>query len=316
MLGLKVKAEAGRILETLAARLEDVDGLTIGATGEGLRHHAFQPFHQSLVHKTVEKIEVVRAAFQHPPDHEAGQVLGKVHIVVEIGKSDLGLDHPELGGVARRVGIFSPESRTEGIDLAKAESEAFGLKLTGNGQAAFLAEEILRKGVFARLHGGVGRQGGHAEHLARPLAVGAGQDGRVHVIKAVAVEEVMHRLRGLGPDAEGRPVFVGAHAQMGDGAQEFVGMTFFLERIGFGIGQTENGHVRGADFPFLPLAGRFHQLAADGDAGSRIHPFQLVPCGRALVHDALDVAEAGTVVQFQKRKTLGVAPGADPASNP
>ena len=94
--------------------------------------------------------------------------LGIVHIVAQIGKGHLGLDHPELGGVALGVGLLRPEGGAEGVHVAEGHGEVLGVELAGHGEAGPLAEEVL--GV---VHGAVGIlghvlqvQGGHLEHLA------------------------------------------------------------------------------------------------------------------------------------------------------
>ena len=124
----------------------------------------------------------------------------------------------------------------------------------------------------------------------------------------------MHRAPGLGTDAEGRPVFVGARAQMGDAAQKFVGMAFFLQGKAFRIGQAEDRDAFGPHFPFLALARRGHQFAAYGQGRAGIGFAQSRVGLGALVHNALHVGEAGAVVDLHKGKALGVAAGAHPAA--
>ncbi len=99
----------------------------------------------------------------------------------------------------------------------------------------------------------------------------------------------MHGPRCFGADAESRAVFIGAATQVGDGAQKFVGMTLFLQGVGFGIGLAKNRDGRGADFPLLALAPREHQFAlyADGGAGGGI--VQCLVSGSSCIHDALHI---------------------------
>ena len=68
-------------------------------------------------------------------------------------------------------------------------------------------------------------------------------------------------------------------------------------------------------FPLLPLAGRFHKIAANADGRPRIHAFQAVPGLRALVYDALKILEAGAVVEFKKDKSLGITTGSHPSAH-
>ena len=52
--------------------------------------------------------------------------LGEVHVVVQIGEGDFGLDHPELGEVPRRVRVLRPERRPEGVDLGQCHAFLLG----------------------------------------------------------------------------------------------------------------------------------------------------------------------------------------------
>lgn len=92
-------------------------------------------------------------------------------------------------------------------------------------------------------------------------------------------------------------------------------MALFLEREGFRIGKAEHGHVLGPHFPFLPLAGRLDEFARNGDARARVDAFQLLPCGGAFIDNTLDIAEAGTIVEFEERKAFGITAGSDPAAD-
>ena len=110
-----------------------------------------QPLLQALVHKGVEEVDLVRAPLQHGADDIFDHGLGIVHIVAQVGEGHLGLDHPELGGVALGVGLLRPEGGAEGIHVAEGHGEVLGVELAGDGEAGPLAEEVL--GV---VHGAVG----------------------------------------------------------------------------------------------------------------------------------------------------------------
>ena len=69
--------------------------------------------------------------------------LHEIHVVVEIGKRNLRLDHPELCRVTLCVGALCAERGAERIDLTERHSHALRLKLAGNGEGCLLAEEIL-----------------------------------------------------------------------------------------------------------------------------------------------------------------------------
>ena len=168
---------------------------------------------------------------------------------MQVGKGHFRLNHPKFGGVARRVGVFGAEGRAKGVHAAKAHGQSFGLKLARNGQVALAAKKVGGHVLVA------GLKAGDAKHLASALAVCPGKHRRVHPRKTTALKKLVHGLPGLGTDAEGRAVFVGARAQVGDGAQKFIGVTFFLQRKGFSIGKAEHSNAVRPDFPLLALAG-------------------------------------------------------------
>ncbi len=55
---------------------------------------------------------------------------GAFHVVFEIGKGHLGLDHPKFGKVAGSVGIFCAKCRSEGVDIGQGASERFAIELS------------------------------------------------------------------------------------------------------------------------------------------------------------------------------------------
>ena len=136
----------------------------------------------------------------------------------------------------------------------------------------------------------------------------------MHPGEAAAAEKIVNGKASLGADAEYGSVLVGSRPQVGNGAQKFVGMAFFLQRKIFGVGQAVNLHVMRAHLPLLPFARRGYKFArhAHGSACGRIA--EALMGRRTRVHDALHVGEAGTVVDFHKAEILGVAACAYPAT--
>jgi len=68
-------------------------------------------------------------------------------------------------------------------------------------------------------------------------------------------EELVHGKGSLRADAEKRPVFVGSRSQVGDRAQELVGVTLLLQRKGLRVGHPQQAQFRGPDLPLLAGAG-------------------------------------------------------------
>ncbi len=131
--------------------------------------------------------------------------------------------------------------------------------------------------------------------------------------KPLVPEEVVHGEGGLRADAEKRPVFVRSRPQVGDRAQELVGVTLLLQRKGFRVGHAQQAQSRGLDLPLLAGAGGLHEGTRylQGRSGADI--LEQVKGWGAFVHDHLHVLKAGAVVDLQKGESLGIAPGADPA---
>ena len=200
-----------------------------------------QALDEALVDEGVEEVELVGAVIHDVADDVLEHVLGEVHVVLEIGEGDLGLHHPELGGMALRVGVLSAERRAEGVDVAERHGEVLGLELARNREVGSLAEEVLAvvdvAMVVERRVGRVDR--GHVEHLAGALAVACGDDGRVHIDEAALLEEGVDGEGGHGAHAEHGAEQVGAGAQVLDGAQELDGVALLLQRVVGGRGTLD-----------------------------------------------------------------------------
>jgi hypothetical protein len=85
-----------------------------GAAGD-----EFEPLAQALVDELLEDREVALVVFEHFGDEVFHQGLGEVHVAGEIAEGDFRFDHPELGGVARGVGVFGAEGGAEGVDVGQ-----------------------------------------------------------------------------------------------------------------------------------------------------------------------------------------------------
>ncbi len=196
VLGLQVDAPAHGVIELVAGGdgvLEDLHGLGVGDAREVGAGHMREALDETLVHELVEHGELVGAAVHDVADDVLQHVLGEVHVVGEVGEGDLGLDHPELGGMARGVGVLGTERGAEGVDVAEGHGEVLGVELAGHGQRGGGAEEVLAEvHVAVLVQRRVGRvDGGDVEHLAGALAVARGDDGGVHVDEAAVLEEAV-----------------------------------------------------------------------------------------------------------------------------
>ena len=207
VLGLQVDAPADGVIKLVASSdclLQDFDGLGVGNAGKVGVCHVVQALDQALVHKLVEHVELVGAGGHNVLKDVLEHGLGVIHVVVKVGKGHLGLDHPKLGGMARGVGVFGAEGGAKGVHVAKGHGKVLGIELAGHGKARVLAKEVLAPVDLAGL--GEGRvcriERGDGEHLARALAVARGDDGRVEVEEALALEELVDGSCRGGADAE------------------------------------------------------------------------------------------------------------------
>jgi len=154
--------------------LQDFHGFRVRNAGKGRSHHALEAFNEALVHKAVKELEVGFAVGEGVFDHVPGKAFAQFHEVLQVGKGHFRLDHPELGGVARRIGIFGAEGGAECVHAPKAHGKGLGLKLAGNSQVALAAKKIGGHILVA------GFQAGDAEHFARAFAVRPGEHRRMH----------------------------------------------------------------------------------------------------------------------------------------
>ena len=271
---------------------------------------------KALVDKAVEKREIIRAALHHAADDVLDHRLHDLKVAVEVAERHLRLDHPELGGVARGVGILGAERGAEGVNVAERHSEVLGVELAGDGQARLLAEKVL-----AVIDLAVGRsrrvlqiQRRDLEHLARALAVRAGDDGGVDVDEAAAREELVHGVGRRASHTERRGEEVRARAQMLNGAQIFDAVALFLQGI-VGGGHALDLNLCCLDFERLLGLGRQHDGAAHDERGAHVLRGDLLIIRKRIrIHHDLQIAEARAVVQLDESEGLHIADGLRPAA--
>ena len=154
---------------------------------------------------------------------------------------------------------------------------------------------------------------GDAEHGAGALGVAGGDDGSLDVEESALLEELVdaegHCVSDAGHGAEG----VGAGAQVGQLAQKFQGVPFFLEGVLLRVGAAELLDALGENFVALAPAQRFLERAGDADAatGAELSDQRLVGAGG--VDDYLEVGKGGAVVDLDEGDCAGGTDGFDPA---
>ena len=113
-----------------------------------------------VVDALVEELEIGAAVLEDVLDDVLQELLGERHVVGEIAEGHLRLDHPELGEVARRVGVLGAERGAERVDVAEREREDLAFQLPAHREVGRLAEEVARevdRAVFACAAGSPGR---------------------------------------------------------------------------------------------------------------------------------------------------------------
>ena len=101
------------------------------------------------------------------------EILGEVHVVLDVVEGHFRLNHPEFGQVARRVAVLGAERRTERVDVAESHGSQFSFQLSGDCQVGVLTEEVLfviNLTVFSA-RDVVKVESGDIEHLACTLCV-------------------------------------------------------------------------------------------------------------------------------------------------
>jgi len=163
-----------------------------------------QTIQQAFVHKFAEKFHFFRGFFEDEVDDVFYHVLCQLHVVLKVGKSDLRLDHPELGCVSCGVGVFCPESRSECIYVAESHGKSFSFQLSAYCQVSFFPEKIAAVVYPAILcpRQVVEVQCRHLEHLSCAFGIAACDYRRVDIDKIPVLEKFMDRIGYEGSDSE------------------------------------------------------------------------------------------------------------------
>ena len=315
MLGLQVEPPRHRVLEPPWCLLQPVDRLAVVHHGKGGIGHPANPLDQTLFDVLVEKGQIVAAPFQDMPAEVAEEFLGQAGIGLQVGKGHLRLDHPELGGMARGVGVLGPEGGAEGVDIAKGQGVQFPFQLSADRQSSGLGKKILaiinRPGLPRRI-GQV--QGGDPEQFAGPFAIVGGDDRGVDVEEAPFGKELVHCLRQGGTEPKYPAEGVGAGPQMGDGPQVLKGVTLFLQGVAL-VGRPDDLDVPGLQFHRLPRCrrGGHHTGHPHGAAGAE--PAHHAIIGQSRIQHHLQCGLAGTVGQSHETHVLPDPQRTYPASH-
>ena len=109
MLCLKIHPPGHLVFKPIVMLLQQLNRLCVGHPGKIRLCHMMQTIQQPLVNKIVKEIHLLRRVLQHIIDDIFEHSFCQIHIVLEIRKCHLRLDHPELSRMACRVGILGTE---------------------------------------------------------------------------------------------------------------------------------------------------------------------------------------------------------------
>jgi len=142
VLGLEIGAPFDGVFKGLGRFFEEFDGLGVGDVGEGGVEEMLEAGEKAVFDELVEEGEVFSTVVEYVADAEFEVTFGTFHVGCEIGEGHFGLDHPEFGEVAGRMGIFSAEGGAECINIRKSTSNTFSFELAGNSQVSGFAEKV------------------------------------------------------------------------------------------------------------------------------------------------------------------------------
>ena len=82
-----------------------------------------------LAQVALEELQLFLAPVEHPRDDVADELFGQFQESVQLEKGDLGLNHPELGQVASRLGFFRAKGRAQTVDASQRHAGRFEIEL-------------------------------------------------------------------------------------------------------------------------------------------------------------------------------------------
>ncbi len=261
--------------------------------------------------------QVVLALLQHRAEDVAEEVLGQVGVGVEVGEGDLRLDHPELGQVARGVGVLGAEGGAEGVHVAHGEAVRLHVELPGHGEAGRAPKKSAAKSTSPpAVRGRFTRSRVETRNISpAPSASEVVMIGGVDPEEAPLVEEAVHGHGEGVPHPRDRAEGVGARAEVRHLAQELEGVLLGLDGVRLGVVHPPQ-HLQGGglDLHRLWPPGGGDQLAGDrhgAPGGEALHLAGVV--GEVAPGHHLDGVEARPVVDVDEGDPgLGVAAGAHP----
>ena len=192
-----------------------------------------QTLKQTFIYKFVKHLKLIGAMFKHVRNHVLKHCLGDIHILCQVAKSHLGLNHPKLRRMTARIGVLGAKCRTKGIHVAKGHGKVLSLKLTGNRQMRRGIKEILRVINFSCIgtRNVLQIKRSHLKHLSGTLGIRGGNDRCINVDKALILKEFVDGICGYRTYAKYRTEKIRTRTKMLLCAQILKRLALFLHRI-------------------------------------------------------------------------------------
>ena len=316
MLCLQVCSPGNLVLELVVVFLQELHCLCVGHLCELGGHHIVEPVQESLVHKGVKEVHLLRRVLQHIVNDIFQHGLRQIHVVIKVRKSHLRLDHPELRRMPCSVGVLCPECGAEGIDIPESLGKGLAVELAADCQVRLLVKEVLgivHRAVFLPGHI-VQVQGGHLEHLSCSLAVASRDQRGVHIHKAPLLKEFVDGVGCQGSHPEHSLEGVRPGAKMGDGPQVFKAVALLLERV-VRRGSALHLHRLRLDLKGLLCLGCGHQGSLHDDSSSHVQSGDLREIVHGVMVHHLQGLKEGPVIYHDEPEGLGVPDAAHPAAH-
>ena len=204
MLCLKVASPEYFVVEFVVVFLKKLNCFCVGYMTEFGIYYVVQTIQKSLVDEGIEEVHFFRSVLKYITDHVFEHCFCEIHVVVEVCKCTLWLDHPELSSMTCGVGVLCTEGRSEGVDVAECLCISLAVELSAYSEVCLLAKEVLAvvySSVLVQrrvLH----IQCGYLEHLSCTLTVASCDQWCMNVNKSSLLEEFVDCISAQGTYTE------------------------------------------------------------------------------------------------------------------
>ena len=317
VLGSQVYPPVNREFELVTFRngiFQNLDTIRIRQTNEIILQYTLQTFNQALIEHIVQELHIIRTVIQRPFHTIFDELFCQVHIVGNVVERNFRLNHPELCQMAGSIGVFGTESRTECVDSTQSSGRQFTFQLTGYCQTCLLAEEVViirdrTSFVFLQV---IQIHGSYLKHLSGTFTVGTCDNRCMEIEKSLFMEKLVNSNRHVVTNAEHCTKGIGTRTQVSDLAQEFHGVTFFLQWICI-VASTQHFDFFSLHFHLLTGTHRFHHYSVHTNTSPGSNQFQHLFIEISQIYYDLHIIYCRTVIQCDKVNLFATSAGANPS---